>query len=116
MRVKTNSLYRYNPNGWDSIHPCIGNSLNFGQIVRVINLPMAPKANTMGQCYVADPITKKFICLLSTGSLESLTYIQRRCYDLLVKSLKRSRHPEPKPIFAGNDGCTTNMESFPVNL
>jgi hypothetical protein len=48
MRVRVNSLYRYNPCLWDVGRPCTGNNLIKGQIVRVINLPMAPKANTMG--------------------------------------------------------------------
>ena len=69
MEVRVNSLYRYDPNGWDRFRPCQGNSLEFGQLVRVINLPMAPKANTMGQCYVANPQTGKFICMVSTDSL-----------------------------------------------
>ena len=69
MEVRVNSLYRYDPNGWDRFRPCQGNSLEFGQLVRVINLPMAPKANTMGQCYVGDPQTGKFLCMVSTDSL-----------------------------------------------
>jgi hypothetical protein len=70
MRVRVGSLYVYSPNGWDRIHPLTGNNLLPGQVVRVINLPMAPVANTMGQCYVADPGTGKFICMVSTGSLD----------------------------------------------
>lgn len=70
MRVRVNSNYRYNPIGWDVFRPCQGNTLKPGQVVRVINLPSAPPANTMGQCYVADPDTGKFICMVSTSSLE----------------------------------------------
>jgi hypothetical protein len=53
MRVRVNSIYRYNPVGWDVFRKCLGNTLTPGQLVRVINLPGAPPANTMGQCYVA---------------------------------------------------------------
>lgn len=70
MKVRAGSLYQYNPCVWDSIRPCEGNRLKRGQTVRVINLPMAPPANTMGQCYVADPVTGKFICMVATASLE----------------------------------------------
>ena len=70
MKVRVNSLYRYNPNGWDMHRACQGNTLKTGDVVRVINLPSAPKANTMGQCYVSDPETNRFICMVSTGSLE----------------------------------------------
>jgi hypothetical protein len=70
MRVRVNAKYRYNPIGWDVFRPCQGNTLRLGQIVKVINLPSAPPCNTMGQCYVADPQTRKFICMVSTSSLE----------------------------------------------
>lgn len=83
MRVKVNSLYRYSANGWDTFRPCKGNTLRLGDIVRVINLPSAPKANTMGQCYVGD-LNGKFICMVSTNSLQSLTPNER-------KAVKRAR-------------------------
>ena len=70
MRVRVNSLYRYEPAAFDIFHPCAGNNLSAGQLVRIINLPSAPKANTMGQCYVADPETGKFLCMVSTSSLD----------------------------------------------
>ncbi len=72
MRVRVNQTYRYNPCGWDVIRPCQGNSLKPGQIVKVINLSSAPPANTIGQCYVADPVTGTFLCMVSTNSLELL--------------------------------------------
>jgi hypothetical protein len=89
MRVNVNSIYRYNPNGWDMFRPCDGNKLVQGQIVRVINLPMAPKANTMGQCYVADVITRKFICMVSTGSLELIPEYARKRTLKFLRSPKR---------------------------
>ena len=70
MKVRVNSMYRYNPTGLDQFAPCGGNQLRLGQLVKVINLPGAPSANTMGQCYVADINTGKFLCMVSTGSLE----------------------------------------------
>lgn len=70
MKVRVNSIYRYSANGFDRFRPCQGNNLVEGQLVKVINLPSAPPANTMGQCYVADPVTGKFICMVSTASLE----------------------------------------------
>jgi len=69
MFVRVGGLYQYDPNAWDKLRPCQGNQLQPGDIVKVINLPGAPKANTMGQCYVANPETGKFICMVSTGSL-----------------------------------------------
>ena len=72
MRVRVNSLYTYTPCGWDVFTPCTGNRLESDQIVRVINLPSAPKANTMGQCYVANPYTGEFLCMISCNSLTPL--------------------------------------------
>lgn len=72
MKVRLNSKYRYNPNGWDTSCPTHGNTLQPGQVVKVVNLPGAPPANTMGQAYVADAETGKFICMVSTGSLEKV--------------------------------------------
>jgi hypothetical protein len=69
MRVTVGKIYHYSPNGWDSIFPVGAEKLTLGQQVKVINLPGAPKANTMGQCYVADVNTGKFLCMVSTGSL-----------------------------------------------
>lgn len=71
-KVRVGTIYRYNPNGWDRIIPTGGNALALGQLVRVINLPGAPKANTMGQCYVADVNTGKFLCMVSTDSLDRI--------------------------------------------
>lgn len=91
MRVNVNSIYRYNPNGWDTLRPCQGNKLVHGQIVRVINLPMAPKANTMGQCYVAEPITREFICMVSTGSLELIPEYARKDTLKFLRAPKRKQ-------------------------
>lgn len=69
MKVRVGKLYRYEPTFWDLNFPCAGNSLQAGQVVRVIDLPGAPPTNTMGQCYVGDAETGKFICMISTASL-----------------------------------------------
>jgi hypothetical protein len=77
-RVRVNGLYVYTPNGFDRFHPTSNNTLLSGQVVRVINLPGAPKANPMGQCYVGDRETGKFICMVSTASLESVSAVIAR--------------------------------------
>ncbi len=69
MKVRVGTNYIYSPNGWDAFRPCRGNDLKPGTLVKVVNLPSAPRANTMGQCYVGDPTTGEFICMVSTGSL-----------------------------------------------
>jgi len=69
MKVRVNATYIYHACGWDRFHACQGNDLANGTKVRVINLYGAPKANTMGQCYVADIETGKFLCMVSTSSL-----------------------------------------------
>lgn len=72
MKVRVNSVYRYKPCGWDRWLPTSNNTLEPGQLVEVINLNGAPIANTLGQCYVADPRTGRFICMVDTASLEEV--------------------------------------------
>ena len=50
MRVRVNSKYVYDPVPLDLFDG--RTNLKKGEVVRVINLPNAPKANTMGHCYV----------------------------------------------------------------
>lgn len=71
MKVRVNAKYVYVAAGMDRSSPCQGNTLKPGQLVQVINLPLAPKANTFGQCYVADPKSGEFLCMVSTCSLIS---------------------------------------------
>ncbi len=68
MRVRVNSLYRYNPVLLDRIDG--RTSLQMGDIVRVINVHGCPKANVMGHCYVGDKVTGKFIGMVCCSSLE----------------------------------------------
>jgi hypothetical protein len=71
MRVRNGQLVRYTgASVWDRFRPCAGNNLQPGQLVRVCTLPGAPPPNTMGQAYVSDPETGKFLCMVSTSSLE----------------------------------------------
>jgi hypothetical protein len=52
QKVRVNSLYYYDPCGFDVFNPTSNNCLTRGDQVRVINLHGCPPANTMGQCYV----------------------------------------------------------------
>lgn len=75
-KVRVNAKYIYNPCIWDSkIQPPVGavqGDLNTGDEVRVVNLPGCPKANTMGQCYIATPDkSQKFLGMVHTSSLET---------------------------------------------
>ena len=67
MRVRVGSKYRFHRAGWDIFDGKF--PLDNGTIVKVINLHGAPKANTMGHCYIADPETGEFIGMVSTNSL-----------------------------------------------
>ena len=70
MKVKVNSLYVYHPCMLDVVDGRTG--LESGAVVRVINLPGCPRANTMGHCYVGDPNNgDKFIGMVATSSLHS---------------------------------------------
>jgi hypothetical protein len=70
MRVRANSIYRFNPGFMD--RNCF---FETGSLVRVINLYGCPPANTMGQCYIVSASNAKgdtsnfeMVC---TGSLEA---------------------------------------------
>ncbi len=76
MKVRVNSLYRFNPCMWDMIDA--KTSLSEGDIVRVINLFGCPKANTMNHCYVGNPITGQFIGMVHTNSLEPASESTKR--------------------------------------
>jgi len=67
MKVRVNTIYRYNPKVPKHFRTCPGDTLRPSQLVKVIDAPGAPKAN-MGQCYVADPETGK-VCMVLTSSL-----------------------------------------------
>ena len=72
-RVSVGKYYQFHPVGMDRYNPTteqIG-SLEDGSIVRVIELHNAPRANTMGQCYIAHE--GKFIGMVCTNSLTPIT-------------------------------------------
>jgi hypothetical protein len=69
MKVKANVSYIYYPNALDRIDG--RTSLVPGDIVKVVNLPGAPKANTMGHAHVY--LDGKFAGLVSTNSLYPLS-------------------------------------------
>ena len=66
-KVRVNSIYTYDPVILDRIDG--RTNLRVGDKVRVINVFGAPKANTMGHCYVGDVQTREFIGLVCTNSL-----------------------------------------------
>ena len=75
MRVRANGLYRFTPAGLDR---WMRHSTAIpGEIVRVVNLPGAPKANTMNQCHVADPLTGELLGMVDTRSLTLAPYRRR---------------------------------------
>lgn len=51
-RVRVGKLYTYHPVGWDIIDHKNAPNIVVGEIVKVVNLPGCPKANTMGHCHV----------------------------------------------------------------
>lgn len=67
-RVRVNSLYTYKASGFDRFDPKAP-GIPEGAVVRVVNLHGCPKANTMGQCYVADPESGRFIGMVDCHSL-----------------------------------------------
>ena len=76
MKVRANAIYRYDPVPLDQFDG--RTSLQTGDLVRVVNLPGCPRANTMGHCHVATP-EGEFIGLVCCNSL---TPIQRRTHRI----------------------------------
>ena len=68
MRVRANSTYVYDPVGMDVYDPPVG-SPKPGDLLKVVNLPSCPKANTMGMCHTNFAETGKFAGLVLTDSL-----------------------------------------------
>ncbi len=69
MKVQVGREYIFYPNLLDRVDG--RTNLVPGTIVRVGNLPGAPKANTMGHCYVFNVETGAFIGMVHTNSLYS---------------------------------------------
>jgi hypothetical protein len=70
-RVRTGSVYAFNPVLLDQINPPHGvqaGELKSGDRVRVVNLPGCPKANTMGHCHI-EGLGGEFLGLVCTNSL-----------------------------------------------
>jgi len=69
-KVRVGSYYRFAPVMFDVLNPPANLPLKEGDVVQVINLHGAPKANTMGMCYVAlDGVFAGMVC---TSSLKPL--------------------------------------------
>ena len=90
-RVRAGRVYLYNPCGLDTFDP--RTNLEPGTMVRVVNFPGCPKANTMGHCHVAHPETGRFIGLVCAASLDTVeeyrAYLQRQIAEHETASLHR---------------------------
>lgn len=71
-RVKVGKLYTYRPVGWDLYDSKNAPDIVVGEIVKVVNLPGCPKANTMGHCHIQARTenTWKFVGLVMCASLQ----------------------------------------------
>jgi hypothetical protein len=67
-RVRAGSVYTFQPVMMDIVWSR-HHSATAGERVRVINLPGAPKANTMGQCHIENAETGDFLGMVSVHSL-----------------------------------------------
>ncbi len=73
-RVLAGAKYRFNPVPIDRINPPHGVAsglIETGSLVKVVNLPGCPKANTMGHCYI-ETMAGGFAGLVCTNSLERI--------------------------------------------
>jgi len=82
-KVRVGTEYIYEP---VLIDLCDGKTgLKKGQIVKVINLPGCPKANTMNHCHVS--YKGKFVGMVCCNSLRTIKEVTKEINDELLKSL-----------------------------
>lgn len=65
-KVRAGKVYRYEPVLIDVVNPPY--NVQRGDLVRVVNMPGCPKANTMGHCHV-DHLDGQFGGLVCCNSL-----------------------------------------------
>jgi hypothetical protein len=91
MKGRVGTKYVYHANLLDTVDS--RTNLKDGDLVVVVNLPGAPKANTMGQCYVADPKSGTFIGMVSTNSLHTIAE-----YKEYLRTKLKEMKPAPKAV------------------
>lgn len=74
-KVRAGSLYRFEPVMIDKLHPPY--NVQPGDVVRVVNLPGCPRANTMGHCHV-EQIGGEFGGLVCCNSLQPVSAKDKR--------------------------------------
>lgn len=85
MKVRANSVYRFNPCMWDVIDPKVNAPLCTGDIVRVKNMRGCPPANTMQHAHIVNAVTGEFIGLVHTNSLEPASEATKRHIRKITK-------------------------------
>lgn len=87
MRVRAGSVYVFNPVLGDLADP--RTDLSKGELVRVVNLPGAPKCNTMGMAHV-QRLDGSFAGLVFTNSLQPKREFERQVAEA-ERELERKR-------------------------
>jgi len=90
MKVRAGQTLYYHPNLLDLIDGRTG--LKSGDVVKVVNLPSAPKCNTMGHCHV-ESLTGEFIGLVHCNSLHT-----KAAYIAYLKMEIAKAQPKPAYI------------------
>jgi hypothetical protein len=91
MKVRANSEYLYYPNMLDKIDG--RTSLVPGSVVKVVNMPGCPKANTMQHAHVE--YRGQFAGLVHTNSLHTMADI-----DLVIDAIKRDMAKKAVTVLA----------------
>lgn len=107
-RVRVNMLYRFEPVMIDALHPPV--DCEPGQIVRVVNLPGCPRANTMGHCHVAH-LGGQFAGLVCVNSLQVLTESERATVRH-VTTATRHRRPSTRFIIEYGPGVERTRATY----
>jgi len=73
VKVRAGQRFIFRRSGWDTIWREHCPNVDEGQIVRVVQLPSAPKPGTMGQVHIEDAQTGEFLGMCSMKSLMTQT-------------------------------------------
>lgn len=91
-RVRVSTLYRFDPVPIDRFSPPV--NVEQHDIVRVVNLPGCPKANTMGHCHV-EHLGGEFAGLVHVNSLVELT-AEEKLHVKRARTPAKYRQPTPR--------------------
>jgi hypothetical protein len=101
-RVRAGQRFVFRRSGWDVAMREHCPSVEEGQVVRVIQMPSAPKPGTMGQVHIEDANTGEFLGMCSMKSLSTPTEELERTGQVRMVRHNPMAHTRGKDIHVGD--------------